>query len=77
VEWDARRGLVKVNPLVDWSDEDVSAYISAHGVLVNPLLAEGYASIGCAPCTRKVRRGEGARAGRWAGKDKLECGLHG
>jgi phosphoadenosine phosphosulfate reductase len=71
-----RRGLVKVNPLVAWSDEDVAAYITSHDVPVNPLVARGYPSIGCWPCTRSVAPGEDARAGRWSGTAKTECGLH-
>jgi phosphoadenosine phosphosulfate reductase len=76
VEWDARRGKVKVNPLAGWTGDDVDAYIAEHGVLVNPLAYDGYRSIGCAPCTRRVAAGEDARAGRWAGTGKTECGLH-
>ena len=76
VGWDERRGLVKLNPLAAWTDEDVERYVEEHGVFLNPLRQEGYASIGCAPCTRPVAAGEDARAGRWAGKDKTECGLH-
>ena len=76
VQWDARRGMVKVNPLAAWDDDDVAGYVERHGVLVNPLLQLGYASIGCAPCTRPVAPGEDARAGRWAGSGKTECGLH-
>jgi phosphoadenosine phosphosulfate reductase len=76
IEWDAR-GLVKVNPLAAWSDADVEAYIREHDVLVNPLLSDGYPSIGCAPCTRRVAAGADARSGRWAGTGKIECGLHG
>ncbi len=72
IEWDERKGKVKVNPLVAWSDEQIDRYIAANGVLVNPLLSEGYGSVGCAPCTRK---GAG-RSGRWAGQNKVECGLH-
>jgi phosphoadenosine phosphosulfate reductase len=71
-----RRGLVKINPLIAWSDDDVARYIAEHDVPVNPLVAEGYASIGCWPCTRPVRSGEDARAGRWEGSGKTECGLH-
>ncbi|HSP03684.1 MAG TPA: phosphoadenylyl-sulfate reductase [Acidimicrobiales bacterium] len=71
------RGLVKVNPIAQWTDADVQAYIEAHDVPVNPLLAQGYGSIGCMPCTEKVAAGEDARAGRWRGKSKTECGLHG
>jgi phosphoadenosine phosphosulfate reductase len=77
VEWDARRGMVKVNPLAGWTQDDVDAYIASRGVLVNPLVYDGYPSIGCAPCTRRVAAGEDARAGRWAGSGKTECGLHG
>ncbi|KNB53377.1 phosphoadenylyl-sulfate reductase [Streptomyces caatingaensis] len=77
VGWDARRGKVKIAPIARWTQDDVAAYIAEHGVLVNPLLTDGYASIGCAPCTRRVRDGEDARAGRWAGLAKTECGLHG
>jgi phosphoadenosine phosphosulfate reductase len=77
VAWDARRGKVKVSPLARWTDEQVDAYVAEHGVLVNPLREIGYASIGCAPCTRPVREGEDPRAGRWAGSGKTECGLHG
>jgi phosphoadenosine phosphosulfate reductase len=76
VEWDERREILKVNPIVDWTDEQVDAYIEANNVLVNPLLSEGYGSVGCAPCTRRLAEGEHARAGRWAGTSKLECGIH-
>ena len=71
-----RRGLVKVNPLATWSDAQLDAYFAAHQVPTHPLLAQGYPSIGCWPCTRKPEAGESARAGRWAGQDKTECGLH-
>jgi phosphoadenosine phosphosulfate reductase len=76
VGWDERRAMVKLNPIAAWSDEDVDRYVEEHQVFLNPLRQEGYASIGCAPCTRPVADGEDARAGRWAGKDKTECGLH-
>jgi len=76
VEWDANRHMVKVNPIATWTQEDVDAYIAEHDVVVNPLVAQGYPSIGCAPCTRKVRPGEDPRSGRWAGLGKTECGLH-
>jgi phosphoadenosine phosphosulfate reductase len=76
VEWDATRGKVKVNPLARWTQDDVNAYVEEHGILVNPLHYDGYPSIGCAPCTRRVDAGEDARAGRWANTDKTECGLH-
>jgi phosphoadenosine phosphosulfate reductase len=72
VEWDEKKNRVKVNPLVAWSDEQIDAYIAEHGVLVNPLLSEGYGSVGCEPCTLK---GLG-RSGRWANVNKTECGLH-
>ena len=76
VDWDAKRGMVKVNPLAAWTQNDVDAYIAEHQVPVNPLQEIGYASIGCAPCTRPVAPGEDPRAGRWAGRGKTECGLH-
>ncbi|QBJ92921.1 phosphoadenylyl-sulfate reductase [Streptomyces seoulensis] len=77
VGWDARRRKVKVSPIARWTQDDVDAYVAEHGVLTNPLLMDGYASVGCAPCTRRVLEGEDARAGRWAGRGKIECGLHG
>jgi phosphoadenosine phosphosulfate reductase len=77
VGWDAKRGKVKVNPLARWTQADVEAYAARHGVLVNPLLSDGYPSIGCAPCTRRVAPGDDPRSGRWAGTSKTECGLHG
>jgi phosphoadenosine phosphosulfate reductase len=70
------RGLVKVNPIATWTDQDVDGYVRDHDVPVNPLLAQGYPSIGCRPCTQPVTHGEDPRAGRWAGQDKTECGLH-
>ena len=70
------RGLVKVCPLATWTDEDVERYIRENDVIVNPLQDEGYPSIGCWPCTERVLDGEDARAGRWRGSDKTECGLH-
>jgi phosphoadenylyl-sulfate reductase (thioredoxin) len=76
VEWDARFGLVKVNPLVSWRSEDVWAYLRRFDVPTNPLHAEGYQSIGCAPCTTPVAPGEDPRSGRWRGREKTECGLH-
>ncbi|MBA3782237.1 MAG: phosphoadenylyl-sulfate reductase [Nocardioides sp.] len=76
VGWDARKGKVKVSPLARWSDEEVDAYIEKHGVLVNPLVQDGYPSIGCWPCTRRVAPGEDPRSGRWAGTNKTECGIH-
>jgi phosphoadenosine phosphosulfate reductase len=71
-----KRGLVKVNPIATWSDADVATYIALHDVVVNPLVAKGYPSIGCWPCTSAVAEGADARSGRWAGTDKTECGLH-
>jgi phosphoadenosine phosphosulfate reductase len=76
VEWDAKRSMVKVNPLAGWTQQQVDDYIAANGVLVNPLVYDGYPSIGCKPCTRQVAPGEDPRAGRWAGTGKTECGLH-
>ena len=76
VEWDGDRGKVKVNPLAAWTDDQVDAYVAEHDVLVNPLLQDGFASIGCGPCTRRVAPGEDPRAGRWAGQSKVECGIH-
>jgi phosphoadenosine phosphosulfate reductase len=76
VEWDAKRSMVKVNPIAAWTQSDVDAYVAEHGVLVNPLAYDGYPSIGCAPCTRRVAPGEDPRSGRWAGSTKTECGLH-
>jgi phosphoadenosine phosphosulfate reductase len=76
ITYDEKFGLVKINPIAAWSDEDMQAYIDANGVLVNPLVAEGYPSIGCAPCTAKPAPGADPRSGRWAGTGKIECGLH-
>lgn len=76
VGWDAKRAKVKLNPLAAWTQDDIDAYVAEHGVLLNPLRQLGYTSIGCAPCTRAVAPGEDPRAGRWAGQDKTECGLH-
>ena len=77
VQWDDRNGLVKINPIAPWSDEEFNAYIAANGILENPLVGEGYLSIGCAPCTAKPAPGTDPRSGRWAGQSKTECGLHG
>jgi phosphoadenosine phosphosulfate reductase len=76
ISWDSAFGLVKINPIAAWSDEDMQAYIDAHDILVNPLVYEGYPSIGCAPCTSKPIEGADPRSGRWAGQAKTECGLH-
>src|SRR3954451_19605893 len=72
VEWDGTNGLVKVNPLAQWTQEDVDRYVTDNGLISNPLLQDGYGSVGCAPCTR---RGTG-RSGRWTGTGKVECGIH-
>jgi phosphoadenosine phosphosulfate reductase len=77
VSYDVGRGLVKVNPIATWTDQDVAGYIHDHELPVHPLADRGYASIGCWPCTRPVEEGETTRAGRWYGTDKTECGLHG
>ena len=69
-------GRIKVNPLADWTEQDVADYFLTHDLPLHPLTAAGYRSIGCAPCTRAVRPGEAPRAGRWAGRDKTECGIH-
>jgi phosphoadenosine phosphosulfate reductase len=76
VTYDEKFGLVKINPLAAWSDDDMESYIAEHGILQNPLVAEGYPSIGCAPCTAKPLPGADPRSGRWAGTGKIECGLH-
>jgi phosphoadenosine phosphosulfate reductase len=76
VGWDAKFGLVKVNPLLRWTRRDVWAFISANDVPYNPLHDIGFASIGCWPCTKPVAEGDDERAGRWAGQAKTECGLH-
>ena len=76
VGWDAKLGKVKVSPLARWTHADVEAYVERHGVLVNPLVHDGYPSIGCRSCTRRVAPGEDSRAGRWAGHVKTECGIH-
>ena len=70
------RGLVKVNPIAAWSDAEVADYIAANEVPVNPLLEQGYLSIGCMPCTKPVASGQDARSGRWTESTKTECGLH-
>ena len=76
VQWDAKFGLAKICPLADWSERDVWRYLADRHIPYNSLHASGYPSIGCAPCTRSVLPGEDARAGRWSGFDKTECGLH-
>lgn len=77
-EYDAERNLLKINPLADWSLDDINAYVEAQAVPINPLHARGYPSIGCEPCTRAIKPGEPERAGRWwwENDEKRECGLH-
>ena len=76
VSYDEQRGIVKINPLVTWTDDDVENYIDAHNLPRHPLTFVGYVSIGCAPTTRPVAPGEDPRAGRFTGMDKTECGIH-
>jgi phosphoadenosine phosphosulfate reductase len=76
VSYDVGRGMVKVNPLATWTDFDVEGYTQDRGLPAHPLAYQGYRSIGCWPCSRPVADGEDPRAGRWAGTDKIECGLH-
>ncbi|PQM47832.1 putative phosphoadenosine phosphosulfate reductase [Mycobacterium talmoniae] len=76
ISFDEQFGLVKINPLAAWTDQDMADYIAANDVLVNPLVEEGYPSIGCAPCTAKPLAGADPRSGRWQGTAKVECGLH-
>jgi phosphoadenosine phosphosulfate reductase len=77
ISWDRTYGLIKINPIAAWSDEQFDEYVTEHDILVNPLVSAGYPSIGCAPCTAKPLPGADARSGRWAGQRKTECGLHG
>jgi phosphoadenosine phosphosulfate reductase len=74
VAWDSRRELVRVSPIAAWSDDDVADYIQRNSLMVNPLLEDGYTSIGCEPCTRRPLTGD-PRSGRWAGLAKTECGI--
>jgi phosphoadenosine phosphosulfate reductase len=76
VSWDARFGLIKINPLVRWTSDEVRAYVKTHDVPYNPLHDRHYPSIGCVPCTSQVMPGEDPRSGRWRGTEKTECGLH-
>jgi phosphoadenosine phosphosulfate reductase len=76
ITFDEAFKLVKVNPIAAWTDKDMQDYIEANGILVNPLVQEGYPSIGCAPCTAKPADGADPRSGRWQGLTKTECGLH-
>lgn len=73
---DTRRSKIKVNPLACWSQADIDRFMAERDVIVNPLVDRGFLSIGCAPCTRPVQVGEDARAGRWSGTEKTECGIH-
>ena len=77
-EYDADRNLLKINPLADWSLDQINAYVEREAVPVNPLHSRGYPSIGCEPCTRAIKPGEPERAGRWwwENDEKRECGLH-
>ncbi len=77
VSWDNDHDMVKISPIVAWSDADVEAYQEEHGLPRHPLISDGFPSIGCAPCTRRVQPGEDPRAGRWAGHAKTECGIYG
>jgi phosphoadenosine phosphosulfate reductase len=76
VRYDAKRNIIKISPIATWTQDTAETYMRDNGVLVNPLVSEGYLSIGCAPCTRAVAPGEDPRAGRWAGTAKSECGIH-
>jgi phosphoadenosine phosphosulfate reductase len=76
VQWDAKFGLIKINPLLYWTKKEVWDFIAQNDVPYNPLHDRGYPSIGCWPCTRAIVAGEGERAGRWHGTAKTECGLH-
>jgi phosphoadenosine phosphosulfate reductase len=78
VEWDNNNGLLKVNPLINWSEQEVKDYVEVKAIPINPLHSQGYASIGCQPCTRAIEPGEDIRAGRWWWEtpESRECGLH-
>lgn len=76
IEWDYQWRLVKINPLVRWSKQEVWEYIARNNVPFNPLHERGYPSIGCTHCTQPVRDGEDDRSGRWSGREKKECGMH-
>ena len=78
IEWDETNGIIKLNPLIDWTEEETKAFIKTHGIPYNPLHDKGYPSIGCQPCTRAIFPGEDIRAGRWwwENPDTKECGLH-
>lgn len=74
--FEIEEGRIKINPIVRWTKTDIDAYFSTHDLPRHPLEADGYLSIGCMPCTSRVEPGEDARAGRWRGSDKVECGIH-
>jgi phosphoadenosine phosphosulfate reductase len=76
LQWSERYDVWKVHPLADWDEKRVWAYIKVNEIPYNPLHEAGYRSIGCIPCTRPITADEEERAGRWAGSDKLECGIH-
>ena len=78
LEYDKAHGLIKINPLVDWSDEELASYAARHQLPLHPLYEQGFTSIGCAPCTRAIKPGEDIRAGRWwwENPEHKECGLH-
>ncbi|MEM6476890.1 MAG: phosphoadenylyl-sulfate reductase [Pseudomonadota bacterium] len=76
VDTSDEQGRLKINPLIDWSSEDIAAYLEEHDLPRHPLVAQGFPSIGCEPCTNKVAPGEDPRSGRWKGWDKTECGIH-
>ncbi len=74
--FEIEEGRLKVNPLADWDQARIAAYMAEHDLPVHPLVEQGYPSIGCAPCTSRVQAGEDPRAGRWRGWEKVECGIH-
>ncbi|MDD2858574.1 MAG: phosphoadenylyl-sulfate reductase [Candidatus Nanopelagicales bacterium] len=76
VQFDEKRGVLKISPMLYWTDEQLLQYTLEHDVPVNPLMYQGYPSIGCGPCTARVEPGDDPRSGRWKGQDKIECGLH-
>jgi phosphoadenosine phosphosulfate reductase len=75
VAWDSAKKMVKIAPIAAWSDDQVAAYVEDNGLISNPLLADGYPSIGCEPCTSRPVAGADSRSGRWAGTGKTECGI--
>jgi phosphoadenosine phosphosulfate reductase len=76
IQWDEKHEMIKVNPIAAYTDADINGTIQQYGILENPLRQVGYKSVGCEPCTRPVEDGEDDRAGRWAGNQKMECGMH-